>query len=55
MTIVTDTLPASDVVGAIETAGARLTLTKPSGSTRTGTAGASAPARKPIAPRRKRS
>jgi len=55
MTIVTDTLPASDVVGAIETAGARLTLTKPSGTTRTGTAGASSPARKPIAPRRKRS
>ena len=49
MTIVTDTTPAADVVGAIETAGARLTFAKPApGKAR------SATGRKPIAPRRNR-
>jgi DeoR/GlpR family transcriptional regulator of sugar metabolism len=54
MTIVTDTLPAAEVVSAIETAGARLTLAQPPGAPHREPAKASAPARKPIAPRRNR-
>lgn len=50
MTIVTDACPSPEVVGAIETAGARLTLATPG---RLSGASTTAP-RKPVAPRRHR-